>query len=833
MKSFIKKTLAVLLSATLLFSVVPLAAAAAETTVQESVGASSGTTGECTWTLDDNGVLTISGNGEMRNYDDYYYTHPWGDNITSVIINDGVTSIGGCAFYGCTGLTSVTIGDSVTYIGSGAFQGCTNLTNLTFPNSITSIEKEAFEGCANLKSIIIPDGVTSIGYRAFYGCSDLERLYISATVKEIGECAFGCCGNLSKIQVDIDNIRFDSRDNCNSVIEHRKNILLIGCKSTTIPYSVTGIGSSAFYGCTGLTSIAIPNSITSIGVSAFYGCTGLLSINIPDSITSIEDYAFCGCAGLNGIDIPNSIQSIGACAFKGCENIKSLYIPNSVTQIGSNAFCDCKGITSVNIPRSVSTKMGSAAFYGCTGLLKVSLSIYLGPRSSFGSYFGMCPNLDTVFIDYPTIGNNAFEGYKQLKHIIFGDSVKRIEDAAFYGCTGLQNIEFPNTLKSIGRHAFSGCRGLTSLEIPDSVESIGQEAFYGCSGLKSVTMTQYMIDHSRTIFCQYTSTFEMTNYIETAIIKDNVTKIANCAFKDWSYLKNITIPDSVTSIGKEAFCNCSGLTSVSLPDSVKEIGEFAFYNCMGIKSITIPDSVTNIGNDAIGYHGTAEKTSIESIDGFKIFGYKESEAEKYGWYNYIDFIPLTSKTDETSGIVFTDIPENGIIRVDVLTGQESSEAAEGLPDDVSAIAVYDIADAKAGSTEQCDNSIKIMIPCEKPDGKVFCKEADGSNTEMHAVYNDGYLVFRTNRFSVFIVTIPYETPLLTIGDIDGNRSITISDVTEIQRYIAELIDFSNEQLLLADTNGDSKVDIGDATHLQKYLAEFDVVLGKQTKQTTA
>ena len=125
-------------------------------------------------------------------------------------------------------------------------------------------------------------------------------------------------------------------------------------------------------------------------------------------------------------------------------------------------------------------------------------------------------------------------------------------------------------------------------------------------------MTQYMIDHSRTIFCQYTSTFEMTNYIETAIIKDNVTKIANYAFKDWSYLKNITIPDSVTSIGKEAFCNCSGLTSVSLPDSVKEIGEFAFYNCMGIKSITIPDSVTNIGNDASATHTAFSNVFIKS-----------------------------------------------------------------------------------------------------------------------------------------------------------------------------------------------------------------------------
>ena len=242
MRSFIKKTLAVLLSAMLL-SAVPITAMAAETTAQECVGASSGTTGDCTWTLDDDGLLTISGNGAMA---DYGFCGPWGDKIKNVVIESGVTAIGKEAFSGCTSLESVTIGDSVTSIGNFAFRYCTSLVGVTIPDSVTSIGAGAFEGCAGLESLT----------------------------------------------VDTNNTVYDSRNNCNAIIETASNTLIAGCKNTVIPNDVTTVGEDAFFGCTSLTSVTIPDSVTSIGDFAFCGCTSLASVTIPDSVTSIGFEAF-------------------------------------------------------------------------------------------------------------------------------------------------------------------------------------------------------------------------------------------------------------------------------------------------------------------------------------------------------------------------------------------------------------------------------------------------------------------------------------------------------------------------------------------------------------
>ena len=212
MKALFKKSIALLLSAILLFTAVPFAASAA-TTAEQSVGASSGTTGSCTWTLDDNGTLTISGNGAMGYYSS---VGPWGNSIKSLIIENGVTSIGKMAFENCTILTSVTIGNSVTSIEYGAFAMCTGLTSVTVPDSVTSIGFAAFTDCTGLTSVTIGNSVTSIGSNAFNGCTGLTSVTIPDSVTSIEESAFLCCTNLT---------------------------------SVTIPDSVTIIGDGAFMYC--------------------------------------------------------------------------------------------------------------------------------------------------------------------------------------------------------------------------------------------------------------------------------------------------------------------------------------------------------------------------------------------------------------------------------------------------------------------------------------------------------------------------------------------------------------------------------------------------------
>ena len=215
-----------------------------------------------------------------------------------------LTSIGFSAFKGCKSLTSITIPNSVTSIGDGAFAICSRLTSISIPNTVKSIGYGAFGGCSSLTSITIPNSVTSIGDAAFDHCSGLTSITIPNSVTSIGEGAFWDCSSLSSIIVEGGNTKFDSRDNCNAIIETATNTLIAGCQNTIIPNSVTSIGLGAFGGCSSLTSITIPNSVTSIGHGAFESCSGLTSITIPNSVTSMGDGAFYECYSLTSVAVP-------------------------------------------------------------------------------------------------------------------------------------------------------------------------------------------------------------------------------------------------------------------------------------------------------------------------------------------------------------------------------------------------------------------------------------------------------------------------------------------------------------------------------------------------
>ena len=327
-------------------------------------------------------------------------------NLTTIAMPDGVQSIDASAFSNCTNLRFINIPINVTSVGANAFLGCTNLTiyvdatsrpagwhtnwnpdnrtvywdvafgteGLQFNRNgaeyhvsggtvnsahvmippvhnglpVIGIAMNGFRNFTNMTSVIIPSSVTRIAQSAFQDCTGLTSIIIPNSVTVIGPGAFSGCTGLTSINVESGNAIYRSQGNC--VIRISDNELVVGIKTSVIPFGVTVIGHAAFARHTGLTSITIPNSVTYIGLGAFTGCTGLTSIIIPNSVTSIGPWAFEGCTGLTSITIHNSVTFIGWYAFSGCTGLTFIHIPNSVTVIGGEAFFGCTGLTFIYIP---------------------------------------------------------------------------------------------------------------------------------------------------------------------------------------------------------------------------------------------------------------------------------------------------------------------------------------------------------------------------------------------------------------------------------------------------------------------------------------------------
>lgn len=606
------------------------------------------TSGQCGdnvyWNLDDAGTLTISGEGDMWDYDTSI--SPWyqSDSLAAIEITDGVTCVGSYAFWECKKLTKVILPDSITKIRDGAFCECSALNSISIPNNVNSIGIFSFAWCSALNEVTIPNGVKTISDSAFCACDGLTSIIMSDSVTDIGDNAFSGCSNLINIAMPNNLERIgvsifyktafykdeknwdgcvlyagkylvDVKSDISGEYTIKNGTVLLedqafsNCKnltSITIPYGITSIGSQAFSGCDNLTNVDIPDSVTTIGYMAFKDCKSLISVEVPNSITTIGSHAYYGCTNLNSVTMSNNITTIDESTFSGCKNLISIDIPNSVENIGNWAFQECNSLTNIIIPDSV-VNIGNRAFAKCTALKHINIPAsveHIGSR-----IFMDCTNLNCIEVDeannnYCSVDESLFDKaktkliqyafWKKDKYYTIPENVVSIEDGAFYKSGYLKEVVMPSNLKNIGSSAFQDCSGLSKADIPESVVDIGSGAFYNCNNLTSIVIPTYVTSISYEMCRGCTA-------LKDVLISGNPNEIKAYAFKDCSRLENINIPDGVKKIGYDAFYDCDSLNNIVVPDSVTEIGASAFYDCDNLSSVTLSKNLTSLGGDVFAY----------------------------------------------------------------------------------------------------------------------------------------------------------------------------------------------------------------------------------------
>lgn len=502
-----------------------------------------------------------------------------------------------------------------------------------------------------LKFIVLPESLRTIGKRAFYNCEFLESISIPQNVEYIDEDAFLGCTGLNSIIVDKRNCNYDSRNECNAIIESMSNTLLVGCKSTKIADGITTIGKGAFFDNRDLKRIIIPESILEIKDNAFYGCKNLLSVTIPDSTVSIGGRAFYKCEGLTNIRIGNNVINIGDKAFGECINLESITIPKSIQIIGTNILEKCDELTTIVVDEENKTYDSRES---CNAIIETNTNTLVVGCSST-----VIPN------SVVNIGLFAFSECYGLKSLILPEGVEVIGDHAFENCYELKSMSLPNSLRMIGKDSFKNCYKLKAITIPINVTVIDDFAFYNCSQLETISLYynitsigNNILSHSyptihipegtkekffkllpdylhdkiveddtgscKLLFLEENLSTEVTEEeiangitdefgviysndgkrllkgkeMDDYQIKEGVQIICDRAFSGRIYgVKSIHLPNSLIAIGNNAF-ELNSMQSLTIPRGVKFIGEAAFKQSVYLESVNIPDTVIHIGKEA-------------------------------------------------------------------------------------------------------------------------------------------------------------------------------------------------------------------------------------------
>ena len=510
-------------------------------------------------------------------------------NVTKIVLNDGVTSIGDYAFQNnpwYNNLTDefVTIGDNVLIKYNGT------KSSVTIPDTVKHIAGGVFKNSNKISEVILPNELLSIGQNAFKNCAALTTLTIPKSVSKIGSNAIS---DSCAIQVYQPSAGYSYRDSNKTVlndsytkgndtfyyiIKSDDTAEIIGCETTstelTVPeeidgHTVSAIGDYGFAKCATLKSITIPKNIKTIGKYAFDGCTGLINATIPTTVSSVDDYAFNNCTGLKNVTISEGVVSIGKGCFYNCTSLAEAVVPDTAKYVGAYAFYNCTSMVNATIGTTTES-IGECTFYNCKKLETVVIGYSV---KSIGDYAFYNCALGRVSVPSATtvIGNFAFAKNSNLTKATLRKNLLTIGDGAFKDCGLLSTISIPTTVTSIGDEAFENCTSIASVTIPTGVTEIKKRTFSNCSSLANVT------------------------------IKGEVTSIGESAFLNNAFTA-IQLPETLKTIGSSAFKNCGKLEKITLPNNTANIGNAAFLNCSALHLVSVPDSVASVGKNVFFYN---------------------------------------------------------------------------------------------------------------------------------------------------------------------------------------------------------------------------------------
>ncbi len=601
------------------------------------------------------------------------------NDLTSIILPNGLRDIENYAFFGCSNLTSIIIPGSVTYIGSYVFSGCSKLTSITIPSSVTEVRSDTFSGCSSLQTVTFEgkSQLEKIEAHVFDGCSDLASIVIPSSVEYIVEYAFFGCSNLQTVAFEAES-------------------------------QLRQIDESVFSGCGKLTSITLPSGLQYIDNRVFSGCSSLTAITIPSNVTYIGSYVFSGCSSLQTVTFEEGsrLKFISACLFYECVSLTSIVIPSNVTAIGGRSFEGCGNLPSVTIPSGV-VEMSDEAFRDC-GYMTIYCEATSRPSEWPDGWNGDCPvvwdckhnevaedgyvyivvngiryalkngNATVVKYDYSgdvtipqsveykennypvtSIGERAFYSCRNLQTVTFeGESqLQSIGGYAFHSCINLLAVTFEgeSQLQSIAEYAFAFCYNLTSFTIPIGVTYINEFAFYNCQQLtiysEATSQPSGWNENWNDYNCPVVWDCKSNDIAEDGyvyIFVDGIKyalKDGNATVVGCNYGGDVTISQSVeykennypvTIIGENAFYGRSDLTSVTIPSSVTSIDSYAFSRCINLKTVTF-EGESRL--QSICSHAFSRCISLKTVT-FE----NTSQLQNIGEYVFEDCSSLTSIT---------------------------------------------------------------------------------------------------------------------------------------------------------------------------------------------